>query len=268
MNQEYDQLIPVDTVVCELSFIGLINFKKNVIILLKLVMEDHKVSKKIFVVDDDADITNLVSMYLEKEKYVVYEYNDSTLVYENFKRIVPDLVILDCMMPDIDGIELLRKIRGVSDVPIIMLSAKGETFDKVLALEIGADDYIVKPFEMNELLARVKVALRRIDSKLMDENIIILPALVINMSEYTLKCNGKDMELPRKEFELLVLLVKSKNQVFTRDQILTQIWGYEYIGNSRTVDVHVKRLREKIVHPDGLWAIKTVWGVGYKFEIR
>ena len=225
-------------------------------------------SKKIFVVDDDADITNLVSMYLEKEKYIVNEYNDSTVVYENFKRTAPDLVILDCMMPDIDGIELLRKIRSISDVPIIMLSAKGETFDKVLALELGADDYIVKPFDMNELLARVKVALRRIDSKVMDENIIMLPSLVINMSEYTVKCNGKEMELPRKEFELLLLLVKSKNQVFTRDQILSQIWGYEYIGNSRTVDVHVKRLREKIIHPDEMWAIKTVWGVGYKFEMK
>ena len=225
-------------------------------------------SKKIFVVDDDADITNLVSMYLEKEKYIVNEYNDSTVVYKNFKRTAPDLVILDCMMPDIDGIELLRKIRSISDVPIIMLSAKGETFDKVLALELGADDYIVKPFDMNELLARVKVALRRIDSKVMDENIIMLPSLVINMSEYTVKCNGKEMELPRKEFELLLLLVKSKNQVFTRDQILSQIWGYEYIGNSRTVDVHVKRLREKIIHPDEMWAIKTVWGVGYKFEMK
>jgi DNA-binding response OmpR family regulator len=225
-------------------------------------------SKKIFIIDDDINITNLVALYLKKEKYSVYEYNDSSEVYENFKRIMPDLLIMDIMMPDIDGFDLLKKIRRISDVSVIMLSSKGETFDKVLALELGADDYIVKPFEPNELLARVKAILRRSHISNNNENIIVLPNLTINLSEYTVDFFNDNLEIPKKEFELLVFLVKNKNQVFTRNQILSKIWGYDYLGNSRTVDVHIKRLRGKLEYKNPLWEIKTVWGVGYKFEMK
>jgi DNA-binding response OmpR family regulator len=181
---------------------------------------------------------------------------------------MPDLLIMDIMMPDIDGFDLLKKIRRISDVSVIMLSSKGETFDKVLALELGADDYIVKPFEPNELLARVKAILRRSHISNNNENIIVLPNLTINLSEYTVDFFNDNLEIPKKEFELLVFLVKNKNQVFTRNQILSKIWGYDYLGNSRTVDVHIKRLRGKLEYKNPLWEIKTVWGVGYKFEMK
>jgi len=227
----------------------------------------EKMTKKIFVVDDDKNITNLISIYLEKEKYTVYEFNDSKEALDNFIKIVPDLLIIDIMMPDMDGFDLLKNIRKISDASVIMLSAKGETFDKVLALELGADDYIVKPYEMYELLARIKAILRR-SKKVNNENIIALPNLIINLSEYEVKYHNESIDMPKKEFELLVFLVENKNQVFTRDQILSKIWSYDYLGGSRTVDVHIKRLRTKFNHKDDLWEIKTIWGVGYKFEMK
>ena len=224
-------------------------------------------TKRIFVVDDDKNITNLISIYLEKEKYTVYEFNDSKEALDNFIKIVPDLLIIDIMMPDMDGFDLLKNIRKISDASVIMLSAKGETFDKVLALELGADDYIVKPYEMYELLARIKAILRR-SKKVNNENIIALPNLIINLSEYEVKYHNESIDMPKKEFELLVFLVENKNQVFTRDQILSKIWSYDYLGGSRTVDVHIKRLRTKFNRNDDLWEIKTIWGVGYKFEMK
>ncbi len=225
-------------------------------------------TKKIFIVDDDINITNLIAIYLEKEKYTVYEFNDSKEALDNFIKIVPDLLIIDIMMPDMDGFDLLKNIRKISDASVIMLSAKGETFDKVLALELGADDYIVKPYEMYELLARVKAILRRSKKVNSNENIIALPNLIINLSEYKVKYHNESIEMPKKEFELLVFLVENKNQVFTRDQLLSKIWSYDYLGGSRTVDVHIKRLREKFNCNDDLWEIKTIWGVGYKFEMK
>lgn len=224
--------------------------------------------KQVFVVDDDPNITHLISMQLRHEKFKVMEFNDSTLVYERVIKDMPDLLIIDIMMPDLDGYDLLKKIRKVSDIPVIMLSAKGETFDKVLALELGADDYMQKPFESKELIARIKAILRRSSGHTSDEEIILLQDLIINLTEYTIKYFNQDIILPKKEFELLAFLAKHKNQVFTRNQLLKQIWGYDFAGNNRTVDVHIKRLREKLNNENNKWEIKTVWGVGYKFSVN
>ena len=224
---------------------------------------------KILVVDDDEHIAELISLYLNKEGYETREVYSGRKALEEFSLFSPHLVLLDIMLPEIDGYQVCREIRQISNVPVIMLTAKGETFDKVLGLELGADDYIVKPFDTKELVARVKAVLRRYESN--DVNTaakqIVFPNLTINQSTYTITYHGKEIELPPKEFELLNFLALHPNQVFNREQLLDKIWGYEFIGDTRTVDVHIKRIREKL-NLDDSWGIKTVWGVGYKFEVQ
>ena len=226
--------------------------------------------RKIMIVDDDVHIAELISLYLDKEGYETKEVYDGRSAVEVFKTFNPQLVLLVIMLPEIDGYQVCREIRQLSSVPIIMLTAKGEVFDKVLGLELGADDYIVKPFDSKELVARVKAVLRRYDTAKTDEkksDQIVVPNMIIDQTTYIVTYHGKDLELPPKEFELLNFLAQNPNHVFTREQLLDQIWGYEYIGDTRTVDVHIKRLREKMSYEDS-WSIKTVWGVGYKFEIK
>lgn len=226
--------------------------------------------QKILIVDDDEHISELISLYLIREGYDTKEVHDGKSALEVFKTYSPDLIMLDIMMPVMDGYEVCKEIRKTSTVPIIMLTAKGDTIDKVLGLELGADDYIVKPFEAKEMVARVKAVLRRFDTgKAEKENSKILKYenLEINMENYTVKYHGEFLNFPPKEFELLYFLAKRPNQVFTRDQLLDKIWGYEYIGDTRTVDVHIKRIREKFDQKDP-WNVKTVWGVGYKFEVE
>lgn len=226
--------------------------------------------QKILIVDDDEHISELISLYLIREGYDTKEVHYGKSALEAFKTYSPDLIMLDIMMPVMDGYEVCKEIRKTSTVPIIMLTAKGDTIDKVLGLELGADDYIVKPFEAKEMVARVKAVLRRFDTgKAEKENSKILKYenLEINMENYTVKYHGEFLSFPPKEFELLYFLAKRPNQVFTRDQLLDKIWGYEYIGDTRTVDVHIKRIREKFDQKDP-WNVKTVWGVGYKFEVE
>ena len=224
---------------------------------------------KIIIVDDDANISELIRLYLDKEGFATVCAPNGKIALEKFKNEVPALIILDIMMPEMDGWQVCREIRKTSDVPIIMLTAKGETFDKVLGLELGADDYMVKPFDTKELVARVKAVLRRFeakDSKATQE--ISFQNLSVNLSNYELKLNGKIIEIPPKELELLYYLASNPNRVFTREQLLEEVWGFDYFGDSRTVDVHIKRLREKLEGVEGNWQLKTVWGVGYKFEVR
>lgn len=226
--------------------------------------------QKILIVDDDEHISELISLYLIREGYDTKEVHDGKSALEAFKTYSPNLIMLDIMMPVMDGYEVCKEIRKTSTVPIIMLTAKGDTIDKVLGLELGADDYIVKPFEAKEMVARVKAVLRRFDTgKAEKENSKILKYenLEVNMENYTVKYHGEFLNFPPKEFELLYFLAKRPNQVFTRDQLLDKIWGYEYIGDTRTVDVHIKRIREKFDQKDP-WNVKTVWGVGYKFEVE
>jgi DNA-binding response OmpR family regulator len=223
---------------------------------------------KVLVIDDDANICELIRLYFEKEGYEVTTVNNGKKAIEAFSEIAPNIVILDIMLPGVDGWQVCREIRKVSNIPIIMLTAKGETFDKVLGLELGADDYMVKPFESKELVARVKAVLRRYEHKEMDSQEIVYPNLVVNRSDYTIKINGKNMEIPPKELELLFFLASNPNKVFTREQLLEHVWGFDFFGDSRTVDVHVKRLREKLDIPNQIWQLKTVWGVGYKFEVK
>ena len=223
---------------------------------------------KILIVDDDTHIAELISLYLNKEGYETKEVYNGREAVSMFVSYSPHLVILDIMLPGLGGYQVCGEIRKISSAPIIMLTAKGETFDKVLGLEIGADDYIVKPFEPKELVARVKAVLRRYeknDSSV--DRMIVFPNLSINQTRYTAVYHGKELDLPPKEFELLFFLASHPNQVFTREQLLDQIWGYEFMGETRTVDVHVKRLREKMPYED-VWQIKTVWGVGYKMETK
>lgn len=224
----------------------------------------------VLIVDDEANICELIRLYVEKEGYRAVIANDGEQAIDRFKNAKPDIILLDIMLPVKDGWQVCREIRSVSDIPIIMLTAKGETFDKVLGLELGADDYIVKPFEPKELLARIKAVLRRSDIKsaaeLNAESEISFDGLKINQSTYEVYLDDKKLEMPPKEFELLYFLAKNTNKVFTRDQLLDEIWGYEFFGDSRTVDVHIKRIREKIESEDRNWHLKTVWGVGYKFE--
>lgn len=222
---------------------------------------------KILIVDDDEHIAELISLYLNKEGYETKEVYNGRKAIEEFSIFSPHLVLLDIMLPEVDGYQVCREIRKISSVPIIMLTAKGEIFDKVLGLELGADDYIVKPFDNKELVARVKAVLRRFDKKedTNTPNQIVVPNMTINPSTYIVTYHGTNLELPPKEFELLTFLAQHPNQVFTREQLLDKIWGYEFIGDTRTVDVHVKRLREKMPYED-VWSLKTVWGVGYKFE--
>lgn len=228
-----------------------------------------KKAQRILIVDDDANICELVRLYLEKEGFETTICFNGEKALELFRQNPPDLAVLDIMMPKIDGITLCREIRKTSNLPIIMLTAKGETFDKVLGLELGADDYMVKPFEGKELVARVKAVLRRItDKEEREEQVITYPKITINLSNYELVVDDKTMDLPPKELELLYFLASHPNRVFTREQLLEDVWGFDYYGDSRTVDVHVKRLREKLEGYEELWQLKTVWGVGYKFEVK
>lgn len=222
----------------------------------------------ILMIDDDKNICRLVTIYLQNEGYQVTAAYDGNEGVEKFKTLSPSLVLLDIMLPGIDGWEVCKEIRKVSDVPIIMLTAKGEVFDKVLGLELGADDYIVKPFDPKELVARVKAVTRRMNKTEVQEEVVSYDGLTVDLSNYTVVCDGKELEMPPKEIELLFFLVSHANKVFTREQLLEQVWGFDYFGDSRTVDVHVKRIREKLVYPDAPWQIKTVWGVGYKFEVK
>lgn len=229
--------------------------------------------QKILIVDDDTNIAELISLYLTKECYETKMVHDGESALRELQLFQPNLILLDLMLPGMDGYQVCREVRTKSQIPIIMLSAKGEVFDKVLGLELGADDFIVKPFDTKELVARVKANLRRCQqavqepSKANDTKIVEYPDLIINQSNYSVLYQGHTVEMPPKELELLYFLASSPNQVFTREQLLDHIWGYEYIGDTRTVDVHIKRLREKIKDHQR-WSLATVWGIGYKFETR
>lgn len=221
--------------------------------------------QNILLIDDDKNIREVVKLYLNKEGFDVTEAADGALGLDLFAGKPYDLVLLDIMMPAMSGMDVVKRIRTQSNVPVIMLTAKGETFDKVLALELGADDYIVKPFDPKELVARVKAVIRRANQEEKSE-IIEFPDLKIDMQNYQVTYRGNEIQMPPKEIELLHFLAARPNKVFTRDQLLEQVWGFEYFGDSRTVDVHVKRLREKFTEEEP-WRIKTVWGVGYKFDV-
>ena len=224
---------------------------------------------KIMVVDDDPNIRELVRLYLEKEGFEVTCAERGDEAVKAFRAAPPNLMLLDVMLPGMDGWQVCREVRKISNIPIIMLTAKDETFDKVLGLELGADDYIVKPFDMKELVARIKAVIRRFQVAEAPEKELVFPGLTINISQYTVTYMGKPLEMPPREIELLYFLASHPGMVFTREQLLEQVWGYDYFGDSRTVDVHVKRLREKLSGGEELgWQIKTVWGVGYKFEVK
>ena len=237
------------------------------------------VKQKILIVDDDVSIAELISLYLAKECFDTMIVNDGEEALEAFPTYQPNLILLDLMLPGVDGYEVCREIRKTSNVPIIMLSAKGEVFDKVLGLELGADDYIIKPFDSKELCARVKAVLRRFNASAISVaeepatipaqtgDYVSYPDLIVNQSNYSVLYCGRNIEMPPKELELFYFLASHPNQVFTREQLLDHIWGYEYIGDTRTVDVHIKRLREKIKDHES-WSLSTVWGIGYKFEVK
>lgn len=226
------------------------------------------IKRKVLIIDDDENICELVSLYLLKDGYDVIASHDGREGISKFKEENPDLIILDIMMPGMDGWEVCRTIKKSHSIPIIMLSAKGETFDKVLGLELGADDYIVKPFEPKELVARVKAILRRSNGSKDVPNEVTMPDLVVNKDNYSVKLKGEQIEMPPKEFLLLHHFVSNPNTVFTRENLLHNIWGYDFFGDSRTVDVHIKRLRAKINIGNPHWELKTIWGIGYKFEVR
>ena len=223
---------------------------------------------KLLIVDDDPNICDMLKLYFENEGYKIKTANDGVEGLATFKVYNPDLVLLDIMMPKKDGWQVCREIREISPKPVIMITAKGEVFDKVLGLELGADDFIVKPFDMKELSARVKAVLRRYNahSKGNDDEVVRFENMEISLHKYELKLLGKAIDIPPKELELLYFLASNSNRVFTRDQLLDKVWGFDYLGDSRTVDVHVKRLREKLEGISDKWTLKTVWGVGYKFE--
>ena len=224
---------------------------------------------KILLVDDDPNIRQLVNLYLQKEGFEVMMADRGDEALKMFKASPPNLILLDIMLPGMDGWQVCREVRKISNIPIIMLTAKDETFDKVLGLELGADDYVVKPFDMKELVARIKAVTRRFQAADAPEKELVFPGLTININQYTVMYMGKELEMPPKELELLYFLASHPGMVFTREQLLEQVWGYDYFGDSRTVDVHVKRLREKLTEGEKLgWQIKTVWGVGYKFEVK
>ena len=227
---------------------------------------------KILIVDDDKNICELLRLYLEKEGYETELAHDGQQALDRFASAKPDLVLLDVMMPRIDGWETCRRIRAAGNVPVIMLTAKGETFDKVLGLELGADDYIVKPFDTKEVVARIKAVLRRYNAgggaEEPDEKVISYDKLSVDLTRYELKVDGRTVDAPPKELELLYFLASHPNRVFSRDQLLDEVWGFEYYGDSRTIDVHVKRLREKLEGVSAQWNLKTVWSVGYKFEVK
>ena len=235
------------------------------------------IKQKILIVDDDANIAELISLYLTKECFDTCLVEDGEEAIRQFREYEPNLILLDLMLPGMDGYEVCREIRKTSNVPIIMLSAKGEVFDKVLGLELGADDYLIKPFDSKELVARVKAVLRRFVPAAKTAEAVVpneekgdcvsYPDLIVNQTNYSVTYMGRHIDMPPKELELLYFIASHPNQVFTREQLLDHIWGYEYIGDTRTVDVHVKRLREKIKDHTS-WSIATVWGIGYKFERR
>ena len=230
--------------------------------------------QKILIVDDDENIAELISLYLAKECFdtkMVHDGEKALIAYETYQ---PNLVLLDLMLPGMDGYQVCRELRSRSNVPIIMLSAKGEVFDKVLGLELGADDYIIKPFDAKEMVARVKAVLRRYNAVPKQAAVpepsgkcVEYPGIIINLTNYSVTVDGTKVDMPPKELELLYFLASSPNQVFTREQLLDQLWGYEYLGDTRTVDVHIKRLREKI-KDHATWKLSTVWGIGYKFEVK
>lgn len=222
---------------------------------------------KVLVVDDDANIAEVINMYLQSSGYDTQVVHDGKAAEESYMEYKPDLVLLDVMLPIIDGVDVLKWVRKEGSTPVVMLTAKGDTFDKVLALELGADDYIVKPFEPKELLARVKAVMRRYTVDTTSKEVLHFSDLVIDVNSYSVVYKGKEVKMPPKEFELAYYLACNKNKVFTREQLLCEVWGYDYPGDSRTVDVHVKRLREKLAGGEN-WQIETVWGVGYKFEVR
>jgi DNA-binding response OmpR family regulator len=239
---------------------------EKILILKNIIWRGIMVETKILVVDDDANICDLIEIYLNKEGYKVFKAHNGKEALKIFNEKQIDLVLLDIMMPEMDGYEVLKEIRKSSQISVLMLSAKGETFDKVLGLELGADDYIVKPFEPKELVARIRAVLRRYKPQAQKKTLEYTD-LVIDADSYIVNYKGKDIEMPPKEFELLYFLASNPNKVFTRDQLLYEVWGYDYPGDSRTVDVHVKRIREKLSDQNE-WQIKTVWGVGYKFEVK
>lgn len=234
-----------------------------------------KAKQKILIVDDDVNIAELISLYLTKECFDTLIVHDGEDAIKQFHSYAPDLVLLDLMLPGIDGYEVCRQIRRTSKTPIIMLSAKGEVFDKVLGLELGADDYVIKPFDSKELVARVRAVLRRFHPVIVEDatapaptgEYVSYPDLTINLTNYSVQYYNENIEMPPKELELLYFLASNPNQVFTREQLLDHIWGYEYYGDTRTVDVHIKRLREKIKDHNS-WSLATVWGIGYKFEVK
>ena len=226
-------------------------------------------NEKILIVDDDANICELLRLYLTKEGYSPVIVNDGLTAVESAVTVKPALILLDIMLPKLDGWQVCRKIRQTSDVPIIMLSAKGETFDKILGLELGADDYIVKPFEAKEVVARIKAVLRRTAAPATEVvKEVNYDNLSISITNYEMKVRGVHVDAPPKELELLFHLASNPNRVFTREQLLDEVWGFDYYGDSRTVDVHIKRLREKLEGVSDKWELKTVWSVGYKFETR
>lgn len=226
-------------------------------------------NKKVLIVDDDSNICELLRLYLEKDGFDTVIANDGESAIVKFNLEDPDIILLDIMLPKLDGWQVCRTIRKNSEVPIIMLTAKGETFDKILGLDLGADDYVTKPFDTKEVVARVRAVLRRSASN--DDNvekIVKFDKLVINLTNYELVVDGKQVDAPPKELELIYHLASNPNRVYSRDQLLDEVWGFEYYGDSRTVDVHVKRLREKLEGVSDKWSIKTVWSVGYKFEVK
>lgn len=225
-------------------------------------------ARKVLIVEDDTNIAELLHLYLEKEGFETAVAADGGKGVELFRSFHPDLVLLDIMLPVMDGWSVCKKIREESKAPIIMLTAKGETMDKVSGLEMGADDYIVKPFEMKEVLARIHAVLRRIGDEEAEAKCLNFDKLSINLDSYELIVNGKRIDTPPKELELLYHLASAPNRVFTRNQLLDEVWGFDYFGDSRTVDVHIKRLREKVENVSDQWELKTVWGVGYKFEVK
>jgi len=242
---------------------------KLTIAMLKKERIKKMIDTKLLIVDDDPNICDMLKLYFENEGYKVKTANDGVEGLAYFKIHEPDLVLLDIMMPKKDGWQVCREIREISPKPVIMITAKGEVFDKVLGLELGADDFIVKPFDMKELSARIKAVLRRYSShtKTNDDEVVKFENIEISLQKYELKLNSKAIDIPPKELELLYFLASNCNRVFTRDQLLDKVWGFDYLGDSRTVDVHVKRLREKLEGVSDKWTLKTVWGVGYKFEI-
>jgi DNA-binding response OmpR family regulator len=226
-------------------------------------------SAKVLIVDDDKNICELLRLYLEKDGYATVIANDGDEAVKAFNAQEPDIILLDVMLPKLDGWQVCREIRKTSQVPIIMLTAKGETFDKVFGLELGADDYITKPFDAKEVVARIKAVMRRgVKAAENADKVVKYDKLVINLTNYELWVDGKQIDTPPKELELIYHLASNPNRVFTRDQLLDEVWSFDYYGDSRTVDVHVKRLREKLEGVSDKWSLKTVWGVGYKFEVR